>query len=122
KSRVDTVRLTKVRRRHAVISPEQDSYHQEECKLKQDQDAAGNQRRHRLALAARGQQTLHDELIGTVAGNGKKGPADYAGPEGIGKPQAWGEVEDLKLPGVRSSGMNGAPSSRNKMQDRPQPS
>ncbi len=98
---IDPVRRPKTRRGYAVIHPKHHPHHQEESKLKENRHAAGEQRRHRLLLAPRRQQSLHDELIGAMTRRYEKRSSDHACPESVRVPETQREVEYLQLARAR---------------------
>src|SRR5208283_3652234 len=104
--------------RHAVVSPEHYADHQEQRKLKQNRDATRHERCYRLLSAASCEQALDDQLIGAVACRNKESSPDQACPKCIGNPQAGPEVEHSQLAGACGGGMDRAPSSWHKVQDR----
>ena len=73
-----------------------------------------------LPLVSRSQQALHNQLIGSMAGQGKESPADQSRPERVGPPEVGGEVEDPQLACVLRQIMNRRPASGNEMQNREQ--
>ena len=65
--------------------------------MNQDHDPAGEESQPALALILRAEQTLHHELIGTMAGRREETAADKPRPERIrGRPRP-SEIEYLKL-------------------------
>src|SRR6185437_5734573 len=111
----DAVRAGEGRgRREVVVEDEECGAHQQkERELYQDEDAAGEQRALRLGFVLGGEQALHHELVGAVAGRGKEGAANQAGPEGVGAGEGGSEVENAQLAGGGRGGVDRAPAAGN---------
>src|SRR5690348_9020643 len=74
-----------------------DAYHQEQRKLEENHHSAGQQRPLALTFVPGGQQPLHNQLIGSVAGAGEKRATDQAGPEQVWLMPVEVEMEDGEL-------------------------
>ena len=62
-----SLRAERARQRHVLVVGEQhDADEQKQHELREDEDAAQDQPARRLAGRSRGQQPLHEELIGAV--------------------------------------------------------
>src|SRR5579871_5224878 len=97
-------------RRHELIEhKEHGADEQEKRELKEYRESARYQRELRLAFAARGKQTLHNELICSMAGSGKKRTADNARPECVVCGEVPRKIEDAEFICISCDGANHGP-------------
>src|SRR5215472_1862957 len=104
--RIDEIGLSECLRRQLVKGIQHDSDDEEERELEENGNSAGQEREHGLALVARGQQPLDDELVGAVAGGRQECTPDYARPKGIGSPEVHTEIENSQLVGILGNAVN----------------
>ena len=85
--------------------------------MEQDGNSAGEQCCDRLPFAASRQESLHDELIGAMAGRSQKSSADEAGPKCVRLPEVKAEVENPQLVRAIGHAVNSGPPSGNQVKD-----
>ena len=85
--RQDLVGAAQRRRGHVlVVREEHHADDEEQRELREDDDAAEHEAEARLARGPRGQQALHEELVGAVRGQRQRDAADEPGPERVDAP------------------------------------
>jgi len=91
---------------------------QKHSELDKYDDAAGQKRAPAIAFAARGEQALHNRLIGSVAGHGQECAADQAGPKRVLGGPTERKIEHLQfVAGGGSYLRDFAPSAWNAVQE-----
>src|SRR5438094_64893 len=79
-------------------------------------ESAGQQSGLRLSAAARRQEQLYQQLVGSVTGSGKKSSPDDSRPKSVGAKNIAREIEHLQFAGGAGRQMKRAPASGHEVQ------